>query len=312
MALCTVLAVAAAATLLSQEPAGEQTQSFGTQVEVEWVLVPVTVRTPKGFATDLEQRRFELLVDGQAVRPESFESDVRAPVQLIFLQDLSGSMGTVGRLERSAAAVRSFLRRAQPGDRFALGTFAGGKTRVDVPVTTEEEVVEEAVAGWRAWGTTALHDAIAWIPEISGGSGAVKPAAVLITDGVDNASVLSPTEAREIVRRARIPVFVIGLNTGSAYLLDAQGEKVYRYSDALNLLAELTGAKYYPLQPQDPILLTCDDILEQVRHQYVLGFPTSAEGKESWHTIRVRVAGAGRRWEVQHRQGYTGRAPLVQ
>ena len=63
-------------------------------------------------------------------------------------------------------------------------------------------VDHEAVATWEAYGTTALHDAIARLPEIAGAARFPRRAALLITDGVDNASSISAAEARELVRRA--------------------------------------------------------------------------------------------------------------
>lgn len=305
-----VVGLAVGSILLAQE-AEQQPRTFGDTVQVGWVLVPVTVQTPEGFVTGLEEARFRLSVDDRPQPIGSFEHDVRAPVRLVFLQDLSGSMGTMGRLERSAAAIHFFLLRSRPGDRFALGTFAGSKTHVEVPLTSEVQTLREAVAAWEAWGTTALHDAIAWIPEISGGDGAVKPAAVLVTDGVDNASTLSAAAAREAVRRAQIPVFSIGLDSGDAGRRAEGAESLYRVADALGLLAGVTGGEYFAVGSEEPIVTACAAILNQLRHQYVLGFQTSGSGEEAWRRIQVQIEGAEEGWRIQHRQGYTGSAPLL-
>lgn len=297
--------------LLAPIPAAARRQGtgFGSTVNVQWVLVPVVVRSPHGYVNDLEQDDFELLVDGRPIAIRSFDHDERAPVRLIFLQDLSGSMGTSHRLDRSARALEFFLAHARPGDRFALGTFSEGTTQVEVPLTTEVSVLRESIQSWRASGTTALHDAIAWIPKISGGEGAVRPAALLITDGVDNASAIDPNTAREIVRRAEIPVFTLGLDSGNAYLLDESGQKVYRYADALNLLSVQTGGRYFPLQYGDDILAACRNILDDIRHQYVLGFQIRGDGPAAYHVIRVRLRHSRRR-QVTFRQGYRGSLPI--
>jgi len=297
--------------LLGLGPAVARAQSgFGSTVNVEWVLVPVVVRSPRGYVKDLKQEDFELYVDGRQVPIQSFDNDERAPARLIFLQDLSGSMGTSHRLERSAKALNYFLSQARPGDRFALGTFSEGTTQVEVPLTDQVSVLHDAIAAWRASGMTALNDAIAWIPKISGGEGAVRPAAVLITDGVDNASEIDPNTAREIVRRAQIPVFALGIDSGSAYELDNSGHKIYRYADTLNLLSVQTGGRYFPLKEGDDILTACHQILDDIRHQYVLGFQIDGDGPAAYHEIRVELRHPHRQ-QLTSRQGYRGSVPLV-
>ncbi len=141
---------------------------------------------------------------------------------MVLLQDLSGSMGVGGRLEASREAVGYFFDRARPGDEFALATFASDSTDVDVPFTEDMGALRESVARWEAYGKTALHDAVGRLPEISGDSRNVKRAAILVTDGVDNASALSANEARELVRRAELPVYVLGLESGDPFAVDAQ------------------------------------------------------------------------------------------
>ena len=102
---------------------------------------------------------------------------------MVFLQDLSGSMGVGGRLEASHEAIDYFLESARPGDEFALATFAGEDTNIDVPFTEDLAALRESVDSWEGYGKTALHDAVALLPRISNDSRNVKRAAVLITDG---------------------------------------------------------------------------------------------------------------------------------
>src|SRR5262245_41184625 len=73
----------------AQEP---QPPEFSDQMSVGFVLVPVVVRAGAGFAKNLEQKDFRLLVDGKPVPIESFERRSDAPASLVILQDLSGSM----------------------------------------------------------------------------------------------------------------------------------------------------------------------------------------------------------------------------
>ena len=180
-------------------------------------------------------------------------------------------------------------------------------TAVDVPFTEDLEVLREGISKWEAYGKTTLHDAVGWLPEISGSSRNVKRAAVLITDGVDNASQMTAAEARELVRKAELPVYVLGLESGDPFALNQEGEKVYRYADVLNLLSALTGGRYFPIHGPDDLKEACATIAEELRYQYVLGFDTQPTGKPDWHVISVQVKRKDAR--VIARKGYRGTLP---
>jgi VWFA-related protein len=293
---------AASLSAPAQEPPAAE---FSEQVSVGWVSVPVLVRAGAGYANNLDTNDFRVLVDGRRVYIESFERRADAPASLVFLQDLSGSMAGA-KLEASRQVVRFFLDRALRGDEFAIATFAGDETRVEVPFTSDTTAAREAVDSWRAYGTTALHDAVAQVPDISFTGRNPKRFAILITDGVDNASRIPPERARELVRAAQVPFYVLGLNSGSPFEVSAEGKKVYRYADVLNLLAVTSGGRYYPISGPEDQKKALDAIAEDLRHQYVLGFST-AEGKPAYRDLRVEVKGRNR--TVTFRHGYKGPPP---
>jgi VWFA-related protein len=316
------LAGAGSPPAVSQE---EPTAEFGDQVSVGYVLVPVIVRSGTGYAKNLDEKDFRLLVDGRPVRIESFERRAEAPASVVFLQDLSGSMENAGKIEISREVVRFFLRTAVPGDEFALATFAGGARHVEVPFTDNRASLAEAVTGWEAYGTTALHDAVAWVPEISLEGRNPKRFAILITDGVDNASQIPPEQAREIVRSAQLPVYVLGLQpsdlprlpkpaatagaapgTPAVSEAEAQAQAVYRYADLLRELAVSTGGRYFSISGPDDLREVLTGIINDFRHQYVLGFATG-DGPSRYRTLTVEVS--GRKRPVLFRRGYKGPPP---
>jgi Ca-activated chloride channel homolog len=283
---------------------------FSDTVAVGWVYVPVVVRTDdgSGYVKGLAQNDFQLYVDNKPIEVESFETGAQAPVSVVFLQDLSGSMGVGYKLDSSREAADYFLDSARPGDEFAIASFGAGTVQVDVPFTPDTGAAREAIAAWEAWGTTALQDAVAWLPEITLERTSLKRAAILITDGLDNASTISPEAARDLVRKAQLPVYVLGLETGSPYDLNEQGKKIYRNADMLNLLAALSGGHYYPISGPDDLKEACAAVLEELRHQYVLGFSTAGGGSARFHPLRVAVDGRNRK-VVSFRRGYNGPAP---
>ncbi len=275
------------------------------QASVGYVHVPVVVHSSHGYVRDLRPKDFRLLVDGRPASFDSFETGATAPVRVVVLQDLSGSMANGGKLEASRRAIGYLLDQARADDEFALAWFAGDVFEIDVPFTSDLSAVREALATWEAYGTTALQDAVAWLPQITLGRSGVKRAAILITDGVDNASTIDADLAREIVRESELPVYVLGLGSGR---LSTSGEEVYRFADMLGLLASLTGGRYQPLGAPEELEQACAKILEDLRHQYVLGFSTGGTGLARDHRLEVEVAGRGRR-ALAFRRGYHGFDP---
>lgn len=306
-----VLCVSTALFLTSLEVRGQEAPaqpSFAEQVSVSWVLVPVIVEGRRGPITDLESADFELFVDGTPTPIGSFESGSDLPFSLFFLQDLSGSMELVGRLDSSRRVLDYFLDRARSGDRFALFSFAGERVTLSVPLTADVKELKAAAAAWEPYGTTALHDAIAWLPRFIVDRPSTRRAVLLLSDGLDNASSITASAARHQVRASEIPVYVIGLETGSPYEFTASGDKRNRYADVMNLLAHLTGGRYHSVATTEDLDAAAATILEDLRHQYILGFPTGGDGGSALRSIEVRVK--RKKAQVSHRRGYEGPPPI--
>lgn len=306
LALLTAVAGVPVFPQTAQEPLPADT--FQDEVSVGLVLVPVVVRSGGGYAKNLDQDDFRLLIDGKAAKIESFERRSDAPASILVLQDVSGSMEGE-RIRMSREAVRFFLDKALAGDEFAVSTFAGEMFQVDVPFTANLGAVRESVTAWEAYGTTALHDAVARMPQISLEGRNPKRFALLITDGVDNASRLTPEQARAIVQEAQLPTYVLGLGSGNPYELSEAGEKIYRYADVLSLLAAVTGGRYYSIQSSEQLQEALTAILDDVRHQYVLGFSTG-DGAVKFRNLKVEVTGKNRGRTVVFRRGYKGTPPV--
>ena len=301
-----LLAMAPACQAAGDDP------GFRGQVAVNWVLVPVVVRGPQGYVTGLRQEQFHLYADGRAVPIASFETDDDAPVSLIYLQDLSGSIANGGKLEASRAALDCLLARLTTATAVApaeltLATFSGDQVELPVPLATNPDSLRAAAAEWQPRGTTALHDAVAELPRLQAQLGHYKQAAVLVTDGEDNASLVLPALARELVRRARLPVYVLGLHGGPPRRTLPSTTNAAAPADLLYLLSAETGGHYYPVASTTEATAACAQIASDLRHQYVLGFP-AAEGTSNYHPLRIELRDRGYR-QLTFRRGYTGGAP---
>lgn len=290
---------------------------FSGETSVSWVLVPITVRDVRGgYITDLERRHFRLRVDGRPLVFDSFDAEAAAPISLIQLQDLSGSMAIGGKLEAARAALDCFLEALRPADEIAVASFGAGQLGVDVPFTPERQPPYEAARTWQGYGSTALHDAVAWLPEISLDGRHARRAAVLLTDGADNASTLAADAARDMVRRARLPVYVIALDAKedrkrrSQRRRAAQAEFPATSNRAmLEALSEATGGRFFPVEASaDAAREACRVITTELRHQYVLGFEVASDQPKTDHRLEVEIAHA-RTLVITHRASYRGGSP---
>ncbi|MDX1998461.1 MAG: VWA domain-containing protein [Thermoanaerobaculia bacterium] len=304
-----LLCLGVTSTLAAQAPPPR----FEATVAVSSLLVPVIVRTESGRYVDgLEREDFRLLIDGQSVRIEAVDRGVDAPVSIVFLQDLSGSMANGGKLEASREALGSLLAAAGPDDEFAIATFAGERLQVEVPYTGDKAALAEAMELWQGYGTTSLHDAVAWLPEISENSAVGNRVAILVTDGHDNSSRITPAEAVEIVRGARLPVYILGLDALGAPRrepTERDPDGPYLYADLLQNLAARSGGRYFQAADAEELTAAVQGILMDLRQRYVISVGTRAEGPKADHEIKVEIVRRGT-FLLTHRRGYRGTAPL--
>ncbi len=307
--LSTTLVAAAIAV----RPAAQTSASrlgFSDSASVAWVLVPVVARRAQGSAatvTGLAAEDFRLFVDERPVPVQSFESGADNPIRLIFLQDLSGSMSNGGKLAASRSALRLFLDDARPGDETALVTFASGEARVEVAWTGDVSRLTAAMADWRAYGTTALHDAVAFLPRIRAPNEALRRAAVLLSDGGDNASTLTPAESRAALRAAELPLYALDLRFQRGERASRRPREEASFSHLLELLSITTGGRYHAVEDAASLAESCRAISAELRQQYVLGFETRNQGSPGDHTIRLEVR--RKKVRLRHRRGYFGLAP---
>lgn len=310
------LAVVAALTALlggvfairQASPQEQADPSLGYQMEVsvDYVLVPVVVRSPNGYVQDLEVDDFRLFVDDQPVPITSFERGVNAPISVMFLQDLSGSMANGLKIGLSRRTIHRFLTVRRPADLFALASFAHGRTEIEVPFTSDLEQLHGAMDSWAPYGTTALHDAVSWLPEMTLEITSTKRAAVLISDGVDNASQIEAPDARERVRQAELPVYVMALTLGAVNETRADDVELSGIAKDLDELAYATGGKLFWIASQAAVDRACAVIFADLRQQYVLGFSTTAVGPVAYRQIRVELRKSKKKHTLSYRRVYEG------
>jgi len=301
-----LVAAAAAAQAPRVAPTPADAPTYTESVGAEYVLLPVVVLDKKGrFVDGLQKKDFRVRVETSAVELDTFERDDGAPVSMAFLVDTSGSMEIAGKMENTKRAIRSIVEARQPGDDFALFAFSEGEVRMVADFSSDSRKILRGLDELSPGGQTALFDAVAATPKLLKGKNA-KRAILLFTDGVDNASKLSPGQMAEILQQVSTPVYAIGMKNVMYDLLD-QKQREELFVENLRMLAASSGGKMFLVGEEDLRPLAAR-LNSEVRKQYILGFSPSGRGELKYRVVFVSVARKGN-WVVRTRRGYRGTAP---
>lgn len=300
--------ILAGVTLLPGRPLAQTPQAptprFTSSVDV--VSVAAVVRDRKGrFVRDLSRDDFMIVEGGKARTILDFERQADGPVKLALLVDVSGSMRTGSKAvdaRQAADHVFSGLRR---GDQAAVFTFDSALRQV-LDFTSDRRKLDAALdAVEEPFGQTSLYDAVAATARLmvdterSRKKLPHRTAVVVLTDGVDTKSRLSPAQVAAIASNIDVPVYVVAVLS----LVDDPREMDRQKSAAeadLEALAQRTGGELFMASAPAHASLAARQILGELRHQYLLAFEASA--LPGWRPLEVRARDGG--LVVRARSGY--------
>jgi len=283
---------------LGTVPVGAQ---YEGRVDVNAVVVPVTVRNKAGrVVTGVAERRFTLSVDGIEVPIRDLDLETDLPISLGFILDTSGSM--MGRkMSGSQQLITAFLQHRRTDDQLALWTFGDDRVLERFPFGMGWYLLPRVLETLKPWSTTALYDMVLRVPEVLEKARHHRRAAILLTDGVDNASEISADQATAVAQRLDTPIYVLGVEPPPA-LDDDEGPS---YEDVLTMIADASGGHYRRIPQAEQMPEVVDELVKELSSRYILTFVTSGVGKRKWRSIRVTVDG----YDATTRSGYTGTLP---
>jgi Ca-activated chloride channel family protein len=166
------------------------------------------------------------------------------PSSLVFLVDVSGSMGSPDKLPLVQSSLRLLVEELDQHDRVALVVYAGAAGLVlDATPGSEREVILDAIDRLQAGGSTAGAQGIQLAYDVArrnfirGGNNRV----ILATDGDFNVGVSSQSELVQLIEARRAEgTFLTVLGFGRGNLADARMEQLadhgngnYAYIDGL-------------------------------------------------------------------------------
>jgi Ca-activated chloride channel homolog len=263
-------------------PAGVTTRVRPLKVDVDLVLVPVTITDPMNrLVTGLEKENFQLFEGNTPQEIRSFSSE-DAPVSLGVIFDSSGSMSS--KMDRAKDAVVEFFKTANPQDEFFMITFSDEPEEVSDFTSSVDEIQNKLVFAVPR-RRTALLDAIYMGVSKMRHAKYPKKALLIISDGGDNHSRYTENEIRSVVKEADVMIYAIGIYDRYASAMEERlGPQL------LSDITELSGGRAFTIDNPNDLADVATKIGVELRNQYVLGYkPAKVVRDGKWRKIKVKL-----------------------
>ena len=261
-------------------------------VNVNRVIVYTTARQKggdHGVVSDLKKEDLVLEEDGTKQTILDFYIEQR-PVSLAMILDSSTSMQPS--MKTVHAAASRFVDTLGAEDKALVIDF-DEKVYLLQDLTSNKDLLRQAITSTNAFGNTALYDALyASYRKLHGIDG--RKAIILLTDGEDTASKFS---FRRVLDQAKISeniIYPIGLGTS---VMDLELRRI------LKTLAEETGGRaYFPDKVED-LEGVYGEIARELKNQYYITYqPTNENWDGRWRKLRLQSP--GRDLDLRTRSGY--------
>ena len=281
------------------QPSAPPVATFKASVDL--VRVSAVVRDRRGrLVQDLAVRDFEVLDGGEPRRIQEFRHDDTA-ISVALLFDVSGSMESrMVHARETAEHVLSCM--TLKGDEAAVYTFDTRLEEVS-PFTAGLQRLPSSMGALTPFGATSLHDAVAHTAEKVATREGLRRAVVVLTDGLDNASRLTPSDVSGIASSIDVPVYIVGIvsaiDNPSADISATTYERS-ALTGPLSDLAYWTGGRAFLASSIADRSQAARQIVDELRHQYLIAFESS--GKPGWHPLVVRAK--DKDLTVRARSGY--------
>jgi len=305
-----------------QEKPQQSGTTFRTNVYLVDVLFTVLDRRNKLVPT-LEKGDFKVFDDNipQDIRYFSRQSDL--PLRIGMLLDTSNSIRDRLKFEQDAANNFLFSVVRPKKDEAFVMTF-DDEPQLLQGFTNDTGALRDQILRTKAGGGTAVYDAIyeACVNQLShpprppgDQPDVVRRVMILISDGEDNLSTHTRSEAIEMAQRTSVVIYAISTSTQWVSLDDPNktqsGNRKYHLTEGdqvLKNLAEETGGRAFFPYHVDDLDQSFQDISEELRNQYSLAYnPQNHAFDSRYHKIRVETP-EHKGFQVRARRGYYARA----
>ena len=311
-----------AGTPQTKEPTAGGQATISTQVNLVDVLFTVLNRRNK-LVADLEKADFKIVDDKTQQEIRYFSKQTDLPLRIGMLLDTSNSIRDRIKFEQEASVNFLFSVLRRKSDQAFVMTF-DDEPQIIQQFSSDTGALRDQIMRTRAGGGTAVYDAIydACVKELShpprppgDQPDVVRRVMILISDGDDNLSTHTLSDAIEMAQRTSVVIYTISTSTQWVTLDDPKkeqsGNRKYHFTDGdkiLQTLAEETGGRsFYPYHVDD-LDQSFQDIGEELRNQYSLAYNPSNHGiDEKYHKIKIETPDR-KGYQVRARRGYYARS----
>lgn len=266
-------------------PSSQKAPSDEIKVNVDRVLVPVTVTDPLGrLVTGLEMKNFRVFEDKKEQEITSLTSD-DVPISIGVIFDMSGSMSD--KVEKARQAAVQFMRTANPLDQFFLVTF-NDRAALNSGFTSSVEDLQNRMMFTQSHGRTALLDAIYLGLSQMRRAHNTRRALLIISDGGDNHSRYNENDVREFLKESDCQLYAIGIYDPIGIRMRTPEE--LNGPSLLDEMTEMTGGRVFPVTNLNELPDIAMKISMELRNQYVLGYkPSNTKRDGTWRKIKVKL-----------------------
>jgi Ca-activated chloride channel family protein len=265
--------------------------------EVDLVVLPVTVKNRNGrFVSGLTAKNFQVYEDGKLQEIALFRQE-DIPVTVGLVVDHSSSM-TAKNPEVLSGAL-AFVRASNPQDLEFVVNFSD-TVSFDLPAgaafTSSMLALQAGITARIDSGRTALYDALTAALLHIQNAPLEKKVLLLISDGGDNNSQQQFSQVLHMAQTTSVSIYAIGLfDSHSA----DQNPRI------LKKLASDTGGQAYLPHSSAEVVKVCQQIAEDIRHQYTIGYSPNDRERNGYRKLRISVVASGQgKMSARTRAGY--------
>ena len=289
-----VSALAGAALSAQDRPAPPSHNVFRSEINL--ISVNATVVDREGrLVTGLPKTAFEIYEDGDRQTITQFTNE-RVPVSLAVILDVSDSMFGQRLVDARAAVERFLFELLDPSDEFAMVVF-NHEPHLVTTWTRSQDVIRQGLDGLKAFGSTAIFDAVMTSLPLMESRTLPRAALLIISDGADTASDTTMHDLRSALLRSDSFSYAIAI--------DPPARRAINTGVNLSSLLEITngsGGSTEVVHDTTDLTDATARIADELNKQYLLGYTSSRAPDGRYHSIRVHAVDPS--YRVRSRNGY--------
>ena len=318
MAVCAFAsALALIVSLISQQataPSARAIKPEESAIKLNARLVNVNIKVVDSSGRPVSQLKpsdFVVLEDNVPQEITYFEP-VAAPVNLLLLLDLSGSIGS--KLEAMKKAAKKFVDSLGRDDRIAIASFTTRFQGVSDFTTDKGKLKKSIDHIINPGGDTALYDAAWEALDALRGRGQARTALVILSDGVDSAFIPNEQGSKrgfdELMMRVEeedATIYPIYFDTEPEVVGGDYTPQVFaKARTQLEALAEQTGGSYFRASRAEDLDGVYKRVAAELHSFYSLAYPAKdAKNDGRWRKIAIKVNRDG--VKARTKRGYYAR-----